>query len=117
MIEVELLETGIFVYRWIGNISIQETKHALDQITPLLTTPIYSAIVDMSQMKTMPNDVKQIRENATIEIKNGLKGYVILGAPRMVEMFINMLLPLAPTVYQFAKSWDEALDMARSLIR
>lgn len=117
MVEVELVETGIFVYRWIGNITMQEAKNALNTIISLLTTPVYSAIVDMSQIKTMPNDVFQIRENAKIEIKNGLQGYVILGAPRMVEMFINSLLPLAPTKYQFAKSWHEALDMARALIR
>ena len=117
MIEVKLVEEGVLVYHWIDNVTMQEAKNALAIVIPLLTTSTYSTIIDMRQVKTIPSDIVHMRENIKAEIKHGLKGYVILGAPRIVETFVRALSSLAPTTYQFAHSWDEAVDMARILIR
>ncbi len=113
----QLVEAGILVYHWVDNVTMQEAKNALETVIPLLTTPTYSAIIDMRQVKTIPSDIIHMRENIKAEVKHGLKGYIILGAPRIVETFVRALSSLAPTTYQFAHTWDEALDMARALIR
>lgn len=116
MVEVEKVESGIVVYRWVGSIDMLDAYRATDATFTLTESKPYAAIIDMSKTSRIPSDIAQMRVNIKVEVQHGLRGYVIYGAPRFVVALIRSLSVLAPTTYQFADDWDEALRLARQLI-
>ncbi len=116
MIEVERIESGIYVYRWIGHVDMQDAKRSMETIFSLTEGKPYVAIIDMGKIDHLPNDIAQMRVNIKAEVQQGLCGYVVFDAPRFVLPFLKTLAVLAPTTYQFSYRWDEALRMARTLL-
>ncbi len=69
------------------------------QIAKLVETDHYVAIINMQRMRGVPRDIAQMRANIREEIKLGLKGYVILGAPAAAKSFAKLLSPLTTTPF------------------
>jgi len=116
MINVERIESGIFVYRWVGHINMQDATVSMETIFSLNEGNPYAAIIDMEKTTHLPNDIAHMRANIKAEVQQGLRGYVIFGAPRFVQSILKTLALLAPTTYQFSDHWEEALHMARTLL-
>jgi len=116
MIQLERIESGIYVYHWIGNVDMQDAKRSMKTIFSLNEEKPYAAIIDMEKMTQLPNDIAHMQANIKAEVQQGLRGYVVFGAPRFVQSMLKTLAVLAPTTYQFSDHWDEALRMARSLL-
>ncbi|MDZ4669320.1 MAG: hypothetical protein SH821_00485 [Phototrophicales bacterium] len=90
------------------------------QIAKQVETDHYVAIINMQRMRGVPRDIAQMRANIREEIKLGLKGYVILGAPAATKSFAKLLSPLTTlpfSNYKFANSLEEAILLARELLQ
>lgn len=116
MIELERIESGIYVYRWIGQIDMHDAKNVMETLFTMNEQQAYVAIIDMSKTTRLPNDIAQMRANIKAEVQHGLRGYVVFSAPRFALSIIKTLSLIAPTSYKFSGEWAEALQMARSLL-
>lgn len=116
MIEVERLETGVFIYHWSDIVTMEEAQQAVDEVKSLVDGSPFVAIIDMTRLSRLPNDIRKMRQNIKADIALGLQGYVVYGASRVVETLIRPLSALAPTRYAFAASLDEARAAAHALL-
>lgn len=117
MITTEYLEEGIIVYHWIDQVDMKDAHQALETTKTLTRNAPYVALVDMEHIKTVPTDIAQLRINVKTEVKNGLKGYVVVKAPHIVTTIIKPLTLLASTTYRFADSCEEAVEIAREILQ
>ncbi|MCU0512915.1 MAG: hypothetical protein MUE40_10130 [Anaerolineae bacterium] len=117
MIEIDRVETGILVYRWIDTVNMAEAQGLMPQTLALTGGQPYVVIIDMTQLRTIPIDFMGMRAAIRQEVCHGLRGYVLLNSPRTAEAFIKPVSALAPTTYLFAHAWEEAVQQARALLR
>jgi len=115
MVEVEQIETGIFVYRWIDNVTMEDAQRASQKLLQMNGKQPFVALVDMVNMKNLPRDFGTMRALIKQENTYGLRGYVIYGAPQFVKTMVRTLAVIAPTQYLFASTQGEALQKAREL--
>ena len=116
MIEFEQLEAGIYVYYWRGTVKMTDAQAAFEAFSEVHDGGPYAAIIDMRELKNLPRDFNALRSTIKREVRAGLQGYVLVGAPRTARLIIKSVSVLAPTTYQFADDRDTALQMARALL-
>ncbi len=117
MITTEYLEEGVIVYHWIDQVDMQDAHRALEDAKALTHNAPYVALINMEQLKSLPNDIANMRANVKDEVKNGLKGYVVVKAPHIIKTVIKPLTLLASTTYRFADSCEEAVGIAREILQ
>lgn len=117
MVTFQRVEQGIYVYDWSGRVSMRDAMTASKQLIAQNNNAPFVGIIDMRENKNLPTDISTMRNIIKAEIRHGLRGYVILGASRSIEVFIKPLAALAPTTYKFTQEWDAALQMARDLLK
>lgn len=117
MIEFAEAEPGIYIYYWTGQVDMADARLSFEALKALNAGQPYVAIIDMLQIERVPHDIAAMRVLIKEEVAEGLRGYVIFGAPSRVESFIKPMSLLAPTIYKFAQDWETALQLARTLLQ
>lgn len=116
MIDIEQLEPGIVCYHWRGVVSMVEARAAVDRIKEIVREEPYAALVNMADLERAPNDFANMRLAIAAEVRNGLLGYSVYGASRLIETLIRPLSLLAPTTYHFSRTRAEAMESAREML-
>ncbi len=117
MVNAEQIVPGIYIYRWIDQVDMRDARASFEAVKRINRGQPYVAIVDMQDIRRVPQDIAAMRALIKEEVAEGLRGYVVYGAPRIVETFIKPLSLLAPTTYTFAQDWDIALQLAHVLLK
>lgn len=116
MIDFEAIEPGVYVYRWVGLVTMREAQQVADRLLAAHDGQPYAAIVDLRETEHLPRDFTHMRTIIRAEVAHGLQGYVVLGASRSIESLLRPLTLLAPTRYVFTQDWDKARTQARALL-
>lgn len=116
MIEVARYEPGIYLYHWRGKVTMDEAEAAAAELAVINEKQPFASIVDMCEIRQLPNNIMKMQVNIRADLREGLCGYVILGAPKRVQAMVRTVAVLAPTTYQFTDDLDEAVTMARALL-
>lgn len=113
MITLDNPQPGIFVYDWREQVTMEEAEAIVDQLAEQHSPgQPYVAIIDLTHAKTLPRDINHMRRNVRREIDLGLQGYVLVNAPRFVDMFIKPLHTLTKVRYVVASDVPEAILIA-----
>lgn len=116
MITLEQVEEGIYIYHWVGHVTMYEAEEAIEKFKASHDNTPYVAIINMAEMTNIPHDIPKMTRLIKEDTTTGLIGYVALSVPKRALGFIKPLTLLAPTTYYFADSIDEALITARNLL-
>lgn len=114
---VEELTQGIYIYRWIDQVNMQEVRASFEALKQTNLGKPYVTIVDMQKLKQIPYEIASLRAIIKEEMAEGLRGYVIYSAPRVLESFFKPMLLLAPTTYKFSRDWEVAVQLAQDLLQ
>lgn len=117
MIDFEVLEPGIIIYRWVDIVTMHEAEDAFATMTAAMPQQPYVALLDLSELKRPPTDLVHMRDNIRLEIIHGLKAYMIFGGNLPVGIFLRTIKRLAVVEYYVANDYQAALVKARDTLR
>ena len=116
-IETERLESGLYLNRWQGDITLDEIHASETQGAALMQQHGEEKVVlvnDLTDIRKVPMDLKALRR--VVENNPQVVALLVVNAPSMMQMYGQAQAQTVPWIIDFFDTMDEALSRGRDLL-
>lgn len=116
-IETERLDTGLYLNRWQGDITLAEIHTSEAQGAALMQQHGENKVVlvnDLTDIGKVPLDLKALRR--VVENNPQVIALLLVNAPSMMQMFAQAQAQTVTWIIDFFDTMDEAVNRGRDLL-
>lgn len=114
-IEISLVEPQIYQGEWVGNVIIDEVYASMEQVSQSAIENGYDRyviLVNLAAVNHIPFDLRNLLKISNSDER--VVEFIVVKAPAIGQALGNMLGKLSNQPFSFARTLDEAVEMARN---
>ncbi|MCA9906386.1 MAG: hypothetical protein KC547_21170 [Anaerolineae bacterium] len=116
--QIDYAEEGIFYTQWSDPLTMDDVEYQKVNVLGYADqhgVGDFVVIIDMSKCSRIPMEVQNLKRYAMSDPR--ILGYVVVRIHLLAKMMVQMLDRLTPQQYVTAETPEEALAMARNILR